>query len=55
MYHGGVTLVCTGNDYGVGPMPRGPVFLSPEWRVLYRHALIEAERLGLDVGVNFCV
>ena len=33
---GGVTLVCTGNDYGVAPMPRGPVFLSPEWLELYR-------------------
>ncbi len=51
---GGVTLVCTGNDYGAGPMPRGPVFLSPEWRALYRHALREADRLGLEVGVNFC-
>jgi len=51
---GGVTLVCTGNDYGVEPMPRGPVFLSPEWRELYKHALKEADRLGLEVGVNFC-
>lgn len=51
---GSVTLVCTGNDYGVGPMPGGPVFLSPGWRVLYRHALMEAQRLGLEVGVNFC-
>ena len=51
---GSVTLVCTGNDYGVAPMPRGPVFLSTEWRRLYRYALREAYRLGLEVGVNFC-
>jgi hypothetical protein len=51
---GGVTLICSGNDYGVAEMPRGPVFLSAEWRELYRHALQEAHRLGLEVGVNFC-
>jgi len=51
---GGVTLICSGNDYGVAEMPRGPVFLSPEWRELYKHALNEAHRLGLEVGVNFC-
>lgn len=50
---GGVTLVCSGNDYGVTPMPRGPVFLSPEWRDLYRHAVDECARLGLELGVNF--
>jgi hypothetical protein len=50
---GGVTIVCTGNDYGVADMPRGPVFLSPEWFELYRFALDEAARLGLEVGVNF--
>jgi hypothetical protein len=50
---GAVTIVCTGNDYGVAEMPRGPVFLSPEWMDLYRYALKEAGRLGLTVGVNF--
>lgn len=50
---GGVVLVCSGNDYGVAEMPRGPVFLSPQWMELYRHALDEAARLGLEVGVNF--
>jgi len=50
---GGVTLVCSGNDYGVAEMPRGPVFLSPQWLELYRYALQEAARLGLEVGVNF--
>lgn len=51
---GGVTLVCTGNDYGVAEMPRGPVLLSPEWMKLFKYSLKEAERLGLDVSVNFC-
>jgi hypothetical protein len=50
---GGVVLVCSGNDYGVAEMPRGPVFLSPQWMELFRHALDEAARLGLEVGVNF--
>lgn len=51
---GGVMLVCSGNGYGVAEMPRGPVFLSAEWRELYKHALKEADRLGLEVGLNFC-
>ena len=51
---GGVTLICTGNDYGIAPMPRGPVFLSAEWRKLYKHAVNECARLGLELGVNFC-
>lgn len=51
---GGVMLICSGNDYGVAPMPSGPVFLSPEWRELYKHAVQECARLGLELGVNFC-
>ena len=50
---GGVVLVCSGNDYGVAEMPRGPVFLSPQWMELFRYALDESARLGLEVGVNF--
>jgi len=34
--------------------PKGPVFLSGPWRERYRHALREADRLGLEVGVNLC-
>jgi hypothetical protein len=34
-------------------VPNGPKYLSPEWRELYKHALDEAERLGLEIGVNF--
>jgi hypothetical protein len=34
------------------PVPHGPTFLSPEWMELYRHALAEAGRLGLEMSVN---
>jgi hypothetical protein len=30
----------------------GPTFFSPEWRALYRHALSEADRLGLEMSLN---
>lgn len=53
---GGVLLVCSSSGgYGGAPVPDGPVaFLSPEWRKLFRFALDEAHRLGLEVGVNLC-
>ena len=37
-------------DVGI---PRGPVkFMSPEWRALFKHAVTEAERLGLQITLN---
>ena len=33
-------------------MPHGPTFFSPEWRELYKHALREADRLGLEMSLN---
>ena len=33
-------------------MPAGPVFLSPAWRDLFRHAVSEAERVGLELSLN---
>lgn len=37
-------------DVGI---PRGPVkFMSPEWRALFKHAVTEAERLGLQMTLN---
>jgi len=36
------------------PAPRGPHFMSPEWRELYRHAVDEADRLGIALTVNLC-
>ncbi len=32
--------------------PHGPDFFSPAWRELYRHALHEADRLGLEMSLN---
>jgi len=34
--------------------PRGPQFLSPAWREMYKHAVGEADRLGIALGVNLC-
>src|SRR5512133_1148567 len=37
-------------DVGI---PRGPVkFMSPKWRNLFKHAVTEAERLGLQITLN---
>ncbi len=37
-------------DVGI---PRGPVeFMSDEWRALFKHAVEEAERLGLEITLN---
>ncbi len=33
-------------------VPAGPVFGSPEWNALFIHALDEARRLGLEIGLN---
>lgn len=45
---GGVILM----EVDVG-LPRGPVrFMSAEWRALFRHAVAEAERLGLQITLN---
>jgi hypothetical protein len=40
------------NEEGNGRAPHGPTFLSPEWRGLYKHTLREADRLGLEMGLN---
>jgi hypothetical protein len=34
--------------------PKGPLFMSEEWRVNFRHAVKEAARLGLEMSVNLC-
>ena len=43
-------------DAGVGGpnAPKGQVFMSDGWRELFRHALREADRLKIEVGVNLC-
>ena len=35
-----------------GRVPAGPVFFSDPWRELYRHALREADRLGLEISLS---
>ncbi len=37
---------------GNARVKHGPTFFSPEWRALYRHALREADRLGLEMSLN---
>jgi len=33
-------------------VPHGPDFMSTEWRNLFKHALKEADRLGLEISLN---
>lgn len=51
---GGVTLICSSNWGASNITVRGPEFLSPAWRELFKHTINEAARLNLEVGVNFC-
>ena len=51
----GGALICDAGgatQEGNAPVPAGPTFLSPAWRQLYRHALREAARLGLEMSLN---
>jgi len=34
--------------------PRGPHFMSSKWREMYKHAVREADRFGITLGVNLC-
>jgi len=49
---GGVLLFNAGG--AAGPMPSGPNFMSPQWRELVKHAVREADRVGLEVSLNLC-
>jgi len=40
------------NQRGNAQVPDGPRFASPRWRQLYKHALIEGKRLGLELGLS---
>ena len=45
---GGV-MIFDGGTY----LPKGPVdYLSPEWRALMEHAILEGARLGIEVGMH---
>ena len=51
----GGALICDAggaSQDGNAPVPHGPTFFSPEWRELYKHALHEAARLGLEMSLN---
>ena len=37
---------------GNSQVPAGPLYGSPEWRELFLHALHEAKRLGLELGLS---
>jgi hypothetical protein len=52
--YGGALLVDAGGaeQQGNRPVPAGPIFGSPEWRVLFRHALAEAARLHLELSLQ---
>ena len=52
--YGGALLVDAdgSSQEGNQPAPAGPMFGSPAWRVLYLHALREAERLDLEISLN---
>ena len=51
----GAMIFDAGTELGWGPdrnVPNGPMFSSPEWVELYLHALKEAQRLGLEIGLS---
>ena len=37
---------------GHASVPAGPSYGSPQWRELFQHAVREADRLGLEIGLN---
>ncbi|MDP4228123.1 MAG: glycosyl hydrolase, partial [Bacteroidota bacterium] len=52
--YGGASLVDAGSsNYQVAlKTPAGPVFMSPQWMELYKHAVKEADRIGIELSVN---
>ena len=51
----GGALICDAGgaeQSGNARVPHGPTFFTPEWRELYKHTLREANRLGLEMGLN---
>jgi hypothetical protein len=52
--YGGASLVDAGSsNYTVAAKTKaGPVFMSPAWMELYKHAVKEAQRLGIELSVN---
>ena len=52
--YGGASLVDAGSsNYQVAAKTvAGPVFMSPAWMELYKHAVKEADRIGIELSVN---
>ena len=52
--YGGASIVDAGSsNYTVAYKTKaGPVFMSPAWMELYKHAVKEAQRLGIELSVN---
>jgi hypothetical protein len=52
--YGGASLVDAGSsNYQVASKtPAGPVFMSPKWMELYKYAVKEADRIGIELSVN---
>jgi hypothetical protein len=52
--YGGASIVDAGSsNYAVAKKTAaGPVFMSPDWMELYKHAIKEAQRLGIELSVN---
>jgi hypothetical protein len=52
--YGGASLVDAGSsNYQVArKTPAGPLFMSDEWMELYKHAVKEADRIGIELSVN---
>ena len=51
---GGANIIDAGGDNQEGNrrVKHGPDFGSPAWRELFKHAVAEADRLGLELGFN---
>lgn len=51
----GIGGVVVFNAGGGGPLaPKGPQFMSAQWREYFRFAVREADRLGIEMAVNLC-
>ena len=53
--YSGAMIFDAGTELGWGPdepVPNGPMFSGPEWTELYLHALKEAQRLDLKLGMS---
>ena len=52
--YGGASVVDAGSSsyQAARKTPAGPVFMSPEWMELFKHAVKEADRIGIELSVN---